>query len=605
MKRYHHLSNLVLGLSFAGLWGGQAMAQLEKIEKKVDQKIEAAKKTPGPTPNPQTPPPPGPSPNPGPQDGRAIFSYDPAIDDDFGLVNYGATLPAKKEEELKLPEAQRGLDTAEFKARMFSVKRRDQLRYRQGQNLRPIINTPQYSKKHTLKKEVKVFGWHPAWMQNAYESYNFSLLSAVAYFSYELNPADGNYRQIHDWATTGLIEKAQKQGCKVLLSVSCFGEENLQAFLSNRSAQRNCINTVIGLVQSRKANGIHLDFENIPAKNKEDFTDFVLSLGFQLKNLQKDAWLTLSLPTFDFDKVYEVGQLASQVDLFVMGGYEFYGSNSQTAGPIAPVGSGSFWWQMNLEAAVDEYLAAGTPPEKLLLTVPYYGAEWVTESLQVPSSAKKFIDYAPYREIVRQRPQSKNEAGAMSAYAGFLDANNNYHQVWFEDSLSLAQKYDWVQKKKIGGVAIWALGYDNGHTKLWEALATKMAAPPPANAKQLSVGWFRRMIMPAIRIVNNPSLLLKNPRYLFRLFGVLTGVSLLGFLVLYRYGCRMKRSFNLGLKGIISLVMLSMLVLVFVASNNYQSTYITGAAFLIGGFIIGALVFLFLSRRFLSEQDLP
>jgi hypothetical protein len=36
-------------------------------------------------------------------------------------------------------------------------------------------------------------------------------------------------------------------------------------------------------------------------------------------------------------------------------------------------------------------------------------------------------------------------------------------------------KYDWIKKNKLGGVGIWALGYDNGYSDLWDILAEKFS----------------------------------------------------------------------------------------------------------------------------------
>ncbi len=538
-----------------------------------------------------------------PERGRAILATDPDLFDP-SLPSIGGAPKASDEPEL--PEERIFIDTTDFKSRIFSVKRRDMLAYRNGLSSRaPIINHEPYQKEHELKPEVKVFGWHPYWMKDAYQSYNFSLLSVVAYFSYEVNPRDGSYLNIHDWATTPLVEEAQAQGCRVLLSVSNFGEQNNQLFLSNIGAQRKCIEQAIRLVEARSADGIHLDFEEIPVEQKQAFTNFVLDFASQLKRSLPDAWLTLSLPTLDFERVYDLKQLEHQVDLFVMMGYEFYGSNTDQAGPIAPIHSGSLWWELDLETAVDDYLATGIDPSKLLLTFPYYGAEWVTEGLQVPSQKRKFLSYQMYRDIRKKRLSPNEEPESFSTYTTYRDSENNYRQIWYEDTLSLAKKYDWLLQKKIGGAAIWALGYDNGYQDLWKVLALKFAQPEATPNTKQSWSFWRRILMRGSYIARNPSVLVKNPRYLFSIFGILTGTSMLGFFTLYRYGCRFKRSFNLALKGSVAFILFIMLALLFVVVSNFNSTYMTAAAFLVGGFIIGAIVFLFISRRFLSEKELP
>ncbi|MDX2304006.1 MAG: glycosyl hydrolase family 18 protein [Microscillaceae bacterium] len=533
-----------------------------------------------------------------------VFDYDPNSDN-IDVSNPGGG--ALKEDELNLADNTVFIDTLNFIRRSLSVKNRDMFMYQKGLPS-PIINTQVYEENKDFDLEMKVFGWHPYWMKNAYESYNFSLLTAVAYYSYEIKPEDGSYRSIHDWQTTDLIQMAHDDSCKVLFSVSNLGEKDNITFLDNRSAQRNCISTLISLVQARQADGIHIDFEGVPKSHRDAFTNFILDLGFQLKAILPDAWLSISLPALDIDKIYQISQINSQIDLFVMMGYEFYGANTQTAGPIASMNGGEHWWQFGLQRGVDEYLAAGIDPQKLLLTFPYYGGEWITNELTFPSKSKKFYRYLMYRDIKNASNVSKRpleEPSSMSVYIGYQDGNNNYHQIWYDDTLSLAKKYAWIREKKLGGVGIWALGYDNGHTDLWEVLDRKFAKKAPKTKKQ-NVGWWRSLFTRMMRILSNPQTLLQNPRSLLSLFGFLTGTSLMGFFVLYRYGYRFSKVFNIGIKGTVIVVLLVILgLLIMMASNNYGSTPLVTAAYIVGGFIIGAIVFLLINRGSSSERDLP
>lgn len=594
----------VYALTFAFcLSSGAAMAQSQvigTINKKIDKKKNQLKKSAKAADNPKN----GSGLINSPENGRIIPDYDP--DTDAFQINY--TSPGPKPDEPELPDNTVFIDTLDFLARSQSVKQRDQIRFAKGLlNRRPIFNNANtmYSKSHQLKEGVEVFGWHPFWMKNAYESYNFSLLTMVSYFSYQINAQDGYpLNSMQDWQETKIVDRAHEEGCRVLLSLSSFGKNNNTVFLANRQAQRNCINEAIGQVQSKGADGIHLEFEGIPEKSRMDFTNFILDLAFQLKAILPEARLCLSLPPLDFERVYDLPQLVNQVDFFIINGFEFYGNNTQKAGPISPLKGGQHWWQLGLETIYTEYQAAQLPPEKTLMAFGYYGAEWVTDGLQLPASSKKFLDYQMYRDIKRRRLTAVEEVESMSVYSAFRDRNNNYHQIWFEDTTSLAKKYEWVQAQKMAGVAIWALGYDNGYTELWELLANKFAQSKAQPVAKSSSYW-RGMLFRVMRIARNPQVLIRNPRYLFSLFGLLTGTSLLGFFMLYRYGCRFKRSFNLGLKGGIAFLLLIMLALMIVVINNYNSTYLTAAGFLVGGFIIGAIVFLFISRRFLSERDLP
>ncbi|RJQ59339.1 MAG: T9SS C-terminal target domain-containing protein [Stygiobacter sp.] len=49
--------------------------------------------------------------------------------------------------------------------------------------------------------------------------------------------------------------------------------------------------------------------------------------------------------------------------------------------------------------------------------------------------------------------------------------------MWYDNDTSLALKYDLAINKKLGGVGIWALGYDDGRTELWKVIEEKLAKP--------------------------------------------------------------------------------------------------------------------------------
>jgi spore germination protein len=259
-------------------------------------------------------------------------------------------------EDKKIIEPFAIFDTIEFQRRNQTVKNRrpsNMLNNEEGwQRSLLLTHSNAYKKEHKLDSTKNIFGWHPYWMGTAYYSYNFSLLSAVAYTSYEVNPATGYYNSIHDWRTTKLIDSAHAHKCKVLLSVTNFGSENNAQFLSNLNAQHIFINTLITLLRERNADGVNIDFENIPRSAKHNLTNFIIDLSSSMHNAKKDYLITIALPAIDFDYVYDIKQLNKYVDLFIIMGYEFYGQNSSVAGPVAPLGSGTTWWPYNLEKAV-------------------------------------------------------------------------------------------------------------------------------------------------------------------------------------------------------------------------------------------------------------
>lgn len=346
--------------------------------------------------------------------------------------------------------------------------------------------------KYRLKSNIKVLGWHPHWKGSAYENYNLSLLTHIAYFSYDLNPKDGSYHSIYNWEKTKLIELAQRKGCKVLLAVNNFGKENNHLFLDNPESQKKMIATVMSLIKERSANGVAIDFEGLAKEDSNKFVTFISDLSTSLGQENKDYELIVALPGLKHHGSYDVSKLDAYVDLFVIMTYDYYGSWSKAAGPVAPLQGGDVWKKGNVEESIKIYLDTGVTPSKFLLGIPYYGAQWETKPADFPSKAIKFEGHQAYSEIkeaFKKKPfydstsqtvyyltieKEKNQS-ALPWFDVMQRSKKKQVQLWFDNPQSLGLKYDYVLKKQLGGIGIWALGFDDGYIDLWKVIAEKLS----------------------------------------------------------------------------------------------------------------------------------
>ncbi len=324
----------------------------------------------------------------------------------------------------------------------------------------------------------KTFGWHLYSKGTAYQEYDFSTLWGIAYFSYIVDPSTGSYSNIHEWKTTAMVDSAKAHNCKVFLSVANFGAKDNKEFLKNPKAQDVLIDSLVALLRFRNADGVNIDFEGVPGQSATQFTEFVTKLSKGLKAQNPDWIVTLALYTVDYHKIFDIKAIDPYVDLYTLMGYDYYGGFSHNAGPVSPLLSSETWGPESIEASVNYYLAQGMAPKKLIVGLPYYGAEWQTESLTIPSKSSKFISHPAYSIIKHKYIDSLKvpvvyDSLSESSYAAFMDSDSTYRQIWFSDSLSLANKYDWVIAKGLGGAGIWALGYDSGDLELWELLYQK------------------------------------------------------------------------------------------------------------------------------------
>ncbi len=323
--------------------------------------------------------------------------------------------------------------------------------------------------------QYAVYGWHPYWVGTAYTNYDFSLLSTFSYFSYELVPSTGGYSSIHSWKTTASVDLALAAGCKVELCVTNFGSSNNTTFLTNGTAQQVFIDTIISLINFRGAHGVNIDFEGVPGAQKNNLSAFMQNLSVQLKAAISGGTVTMAVYSVDWNDVFDIPALDPFVDQFIIMGYGYYYSGSSIAGPTAEFYKGTLWSNYNLVRSVNYYLNEGITPVKLVLGLPYYGYEWQTASNAVPSSTTATIGSRTFAYVKNNYLGVHDrfwDAEGFNNYYVF-QSGGNWRQAWVDDEYSLSRRYDMVIHKDIGGIGIWALGYDNGYSELWNLIYEK------------------------------------------------------------------------------------------------------------------------------------
>ena len=141
-----------------------------------------------------------------------------------------------------------------------------------------------------------MFGWHPYWMGLSWKQYSFELLSTISYFSYNVNTRTGlsqNPKQIEDWNNTKLIDSAKANNTRVLLTVSLHGSKNQELLLDNKLLWNNLYGEVSKLILNRNADGVDINFEDVPSRYKSEFVNFVegfnkfLSIKFEINEKER------------------------------------------------------------------------------------------------------------------------------------------------------------------------------------------------------------------------------------------------------------------------------------------------------------------------------
>ncbi len=352
------------------------------------------------------------------------------------------------------------------------------------------------------EKEYEVFGFAPYWTINKLDNVDFNVLTTLAYFGVPVN-SDGSfdeddigYKTFHSKKATDLFNKAHSHGTRVVLTLTQMDNETIKEFLDDAEAQKKAIDGAIKLVKSRKIDGINIDFEYVGKIDKPyraKFAKFVKMTNDKLHLEVPNSQLSVSVyasSAKDATKLYDIKELAEGSDKIFMMAYDFATTGSEHAIPTAPLygyKEGKYWYDVS--TAVDDFLKV-MPAEKLILGLPWYGYNYPVASPGVKVAREDGYYYYYYYKKKRYQAYYSYKSNAQtyaSAMKNITDEKSGWddygkvgwkaykedgiwRMIFLDDTRSLKLKYKFAKDMKLGGVGMWALGFDTGTSDMWSLL---------------------------------------------------------------------------------------------------------------------------------------
>lgn len=343
------------------------------------------------------------------------------------------------------------------------------------QNTTAAVMPPREKSACNLDKVV--YGWHPYWIGSAYQNYDWDLLSHFSFFSYDVDAATGEANSTHGWATSSAVDAALASGnTKVTLCVTLFSGHN--TFFGSSTAQQTLIDNLITLVQSRGAHGVQIDFEGLPSGQRTNFANWMVSLANQMHTAIPGSEVSTVLYAVDWNNVFDFSIMEPEVDHYIVMGYAYYYQGSNNTGPCDPLYHFGSSYNYTLSKTTSYYLDQGCPKDKFILGLPYYGYQWPTTNLTIPSSTTGSGIAKTYSSVKNNSsgyytPANYTwDADSYTDIYAFNDGQNKQCFITLEDGFN--KRLEFVERTDIGGIGIWALGYDDGYTELWDAIETHL-----------------------------------------------------------------------------------------------------------------------------------
>lgn len=344
----------------------------------------------------------------------------------------------------------------------------------------------------------EVFGFGPYWTINKLDNVDFNVLTTFSYFGVPVNydgtldRTDHGYTVFQSKTATDIFRKAHAHGTRVVLTLTSMDNDTIDAFLTRPEAQQRTIAEAVQEVKSRGIDGINVDFEYVGNPGPEErnaFSSFIKGLTEKMHKEVPASKVTVSVyaSAASATKLDDITALAANSDGIFMMAYDFAVAGSDIAMPTAPLyGKKEGKYAYDVSTAVDDFLAK-MPANKLILGVPYYGYNYVVSKPGVnvptlpPLGTAQTIEYA--KENITAEQSGWDDVGEVG-WKAYYDANSGAWRVLFQDDAkSLGIKYDFAKEKNLGGVGIWALGFDNGSNNLWAVLETKFGDKEIADAR--------------------------------------------------------------------------------------------------------------------------
>jgi spore germination protein YaaH len=349
----------------------------------------------------------------------------------------------------------------------------DTIRHQHGEAFPQAMNSTRGANCNLTKR---VYGWHPYWMGTVYNNYQWDLISDFCYFDYEVSSNTGNNTNTSfTWSTSGAVTAAINNGVNVHICASLFTSHS--TFWNTPSAQTTFTNNMISLLQSRGGKGVNIDFEGMVSSDRIPFTNFMINFCNQLHAAIPGSEVSVALPAVDWGNVFDIPGLMPYVDYFIIMGYDYYWSGSTVAGPTDPLYTFQTNYNYSLSRSTTFYLAQGLPSNKLLMGLPYYGREWETVSNTIPSNTTGAFNSSRTYSFVRNNSTGNYvnptwEPNSFSSQYAF-QVNGNWRQCFIDDATAMRARFDVVNYRGLGGIGIWALGYDDGYNDYWNAISDK------------------------------------------------------------------------------------------------------------------------------------
>lgn len=304
-------------------------------------------------------------------------------------------------------------------------------------------------------------GYYPDWMRNEFPPVHLDLdvLTHVMH-AFAWPDVNGNimsYDNMFNISNSGIIHK------KFILSLGGWGnDQGFVAVAASSELRHTFINNLLDVCDEYEYDGVDLDWEHPQsATDRNNLNLLVSEMDSMFYAHDSTLLITMAVPTSSWSgQWYDFGYLKNHIDFFNAMTYDMHGSWSSHAGHNSPLyqsppgdPDGSCHTGVNYLT-----LTRGIPAHQINLGLPFWGKEFNASNINGTFTGS--VADLRYNEIPGMINNGWTYHWDSIAYCPYLINDEQTKVLVYDNPESIAYKCEYAMERELGGVMIWALGYD-------------------------------------------------------------------------------------------------------------------------------------------------
>lgn len=335
----------------------------------------------------------------------------------------------------------------------------------------PLIALAQPTSSH------EVFGYEPYWSLPQESQLPVHDFSTIAYFSVDVN-ADGTidtsgpgWDGYESQDLTDLVNSAHQAGDRVVLTATDFSQSSLDAITHDSGAGVTLGEQLTHLVRAKNLDGVNLDFEGTGSGDQAGLDHLVSQVDYILHAVDPHYQLTMATyasSAGDSGGFYDVKGLSQWVNAFFVMAYDV------NQGPAQGNGNAG-----GTDADYISQYAAAAGASKVILGLPLFGYDVPSSGPGLGAAPTGGSTAVTYAEAMASGP-TYWDAATQTAWTSY-ETGGQWHQVFFDNVNTLADKVQLAGASDLLGIGAWALGMEGNDDSILSVLdggSAPLRTPP-------------------------------------------------------------------------------------------------------------------------------